>query len=458
MKVRPKYSHIGQVVRISFLVFIVCHVLISAWLVVEFEGKYTEGAPAPTEIDAIIVVDREETLIDVKMDKATSFLLYMISRDYDESYNETSSDNSSQDESNNSSELIDEDSNNVESEETEWLKFARSTVFFIAFILIISEIAVLFCLRFSNIFRTLMFISLLLCFTILIPVSYVFDLAQDSGDDGDKFDESLSEETFVENTESGSMAHEQNNLDSKLIFPGIRFELGYSGYDLGLVEPEQYDQLRAEIPENNSSLANSFVEFESNLDVKYGKNLPSILLIPLSWYVLPSKPKKIRTPLTSKLNSTHIDQMWQINEQGLPGTGKVNRQEMETLLELSELSVGVFDDKKLLGFVICLLPNTEYGSLNYAWFNERYDEFIYVDRIAVATKFRDQGIGSILYEKVFEYAQENNIPVTAEVSLRPSNVGSDRFHLRHDFTAVGELDHGDKAVTMYFKHIQPLDD
>ena len=323
MKVRPKYSRIGQVVRLGFLIFIVCHVLISAWLVVEFEGEYTEGAPAPTEIDAIIVVDREETLIDVKLNKATSFLLYMISRDYDESYNETSSDNSSQDESNNSSETIDEDSTKVESEETEWLKFARNTVFFVAFMLIISEIVVLFCLRFSSIFRTLMFISLLLCFAILIPVSYVFDLAQDSGDDGDKFDESLSEETFVENTESGSMAHEKNSLESKLIFPGIRFELGYSGYDLGLVEPEQYDQLRAEIPENNSSLANSFIEFESNLDVKYGKNLPSMLLIPLSWYILPSKSKKIRTPLTSKLNSTHIDQMWQINEQGLPGTGKV---------------------------------------------------------------------------------------------------------------------------------------
>ena len=89
MKIRPKYSQIGQVVRLGFLVFIVCHVIISAWLVVEFEGKYTQGAPAPTEIDALVVVDREETLIDVKMEKSTSFLLYMISRDYDESYNET---------------------------------------------------------------------------------------------------------------------------------------------------------------------------------------------------------------------------------------------------------------------------------------------------------------------------------------------------------------------------------
>jgi predicted GNAT superfamily acetyltransferase len=162
--------------------------------------------------------------------------------------------------------------------------------------------------------------------------------------------------------------------------------------------------------------------------------------------------------MISKLDNTHTDQMLQINEQGLPGTGKVNLQEMQNLLELSELSLGVFDDKKLLGFIICLLPKTDYGSLNYAWFNERYDEFIYVDRIAVAIDARNQGIGSILYDRVFEYAKTNNIPVTAEVNLRPPNQGSDRFHLRHGYQVVGELDHGEKAVTMYIKHFPSSND
>lgn len=158
------------------------------------------------------------------------------------------------------------------------------------------------------------------------------------------------------------------------------------------------------------------------------------------------------------LVETDVPLMLEINEQGLPGTGKVNQQEMQNLLELSELSLGVFADKKLLGFVICLLPKTEYGSLNYAWFNERYDEFIYVDRIAVAIDARNQGIGSMLYDKVFDYAITNNIPVTAEVSLRPPNQGSDRFHLRHGYQIVGELDHGEKAVTMYIKHFQSSND
>ena len=48
------------------------------------------------------------------------------------------------------------------------------------------------------------------------------------------------------------------------------------------------------------------------------------------------------------LGISEVPMMWQINEQGLPGTGQVNQKEMENLLELSELSLGVFEDKKLI--------------------------------------------------------------------------------------------------------------
>ena len=150
--------------------------------------------------------------------------------------------------------------------------------------------------------------------------------------------------------------------------------------------------------------------------------------------------------------------MWEINEQGLPGTGKVSLDEMKNLLNISELSVGAFEDDSLLGFVICLLPNTAYGSLNYAWFNQRFENFIYVDRVAVDEKYRNQGIGQALYDTVFDYASEHKLPVTAEVSLRPQNLGSDRFHLRHGFSAIAEVDHGDKAVTMYIRNIMSSND
>ena len=79
------------------------------------------------------------------------------------------------------------------------------------------------------------------------------------------------------------------------------------------------------------------------------------------------------------LTPEDVPRMVLINEQGLPGTGKVTEAEMADLLGLSELALGYDDDNVLTGFVLCLLPKTTYGSLNYAWFNQRYDEFLYVD-------------------------------------------------------------------------------
>ena len=73
-----------------------------------------------------------------------------------------------------------------------------------------------------------------------------------------------------------------------------------------------------------------------------------------------------------RLESKDVTAAWQINEQGLPGTGQISPVEMADLFSLSELPIGVFERDALLGFVLCLVPRTKYGSLNYAWFNQRY--------------------------------------------------------------------------------------
>ena len=143
--------------------------------------------------------------------------------------------------------------------------------------------------------------------------------------------------------------------------------------------------------------------------------------------------------------------IWEINEQGLPGTGKVSEQEILDLLNYSSLSIGLFDSNSLLGFVICLPPKTAYGSLNYLWFNERYDDFLYVDRIAVSTANRNQKIGSKLYQAVTDTASKLGVPIAAEVNLRPPNPDSVRFHQRHGFTEIGQFEHGQKAVTMMLR-------
>ena len=152
------------------------------------------------------------------------------------------------------------------------------------------------------------------------------------------------------------------------------------------------------------------------------------------------------------LSNIDVDSMWKINEEGLPGTGKVSRDEIEVLLGFASLAVGAYYGEKLVGFVICLPPKTEYASLNYAWFNQRYSEFLYVDRIAVGMQYQNQKIGTTLYDFVKKNAVKNGIPVTAEVNIQPPNPGSMRFHDRHGFQQVGILDHDEKSVAMFVYH------
>ena len=145
--------------------------------------------------------------------------------------------------------------------------------------------------------------------------------------------------------------------------------------------------------------------------------------------------------------------MWRINEDGLPGVGKVALEAMMDLLTLAELPLGTFDGSRLVGFVLCLVPGTRYRSPNYAWFNDRYPHFLYVDRIAVAQTHRNRGIGSRLYRRIIEEADSRQWPIAAEVSALPLNAGSMRFHARHRFDAVGTLEHPKQTVTMFLRPI-----
>ena len=152
------------------------------------------------------------------------------------------------------------------------------------------------------------------------------------------------------------------------------------------------------------------------------------------------------------LSTSDIDAMWTINEQGLPGTGNISKEGIAKLLEFSSLSFGAYDQGELLGFVLCLPPKTAYGSLNYAWFNEHYASFVYVDRIAVSEEHRNRGVGSALYDHVVSYSKQHGVPVAAEVNREPPNPGSVRFHQRFGFEEVGVLHHAEKSVTMFLRN------
>lgn len=89
-------------------------------------------------------------------------------------------------------------------------------------------------------------------------------------------------------------------------------------------------------------------------------------------------------------------------------------------------------------FVLALREGASHDSVNYRWFIERDERFLYVDRVVVSRALHGCGLGRVLYESVFTHAKATRVPVvTCEYDIEPPNLASERFHRAFGFVEVG---------------------
>ena len=106
-------------------------------------------------------------------------------------------------------------------------------------------------------------------------------------------------------------------------------------------------------------------------------------------------------------------------------------------------------DGVVAGFVIAIRNGTEYWSGNYAWFGERYAEFIYLDRVVVAPSARERGVGRALYEDLITFSTGRWPRIVLEVNVQPPNPVSITFHERMAFERVGARSYPGGEVAMF---------
>lgn len=132
-----------------------------------------------------------------------------------------------------------------------------------------------------------------------------------------------------------------------------------------------------------------------------------------------------------------------INEAATPAVGS------ETVDALGRIGaqslIALVADEPATGavaaFCMVLAPDADYGSGNFRWFQERYDDFVYLDRVAVSPGFQRRGLGQRLYAEVERLAAERRPSAphfTLEVNLRPRNDQSLAFHAGLGFVEVGQ--------------------
>jgi predicted GNAT superfamily acetyltransferase len=145
----------------------------------------------------------------------------------------------------------------------------------------------------------------------------------------------------------------------------------------------------------------------------------------------------IRDIMPSDLSAVHA-----INEAGAPGVHSESPEHLAAITGESSIAIVAEVDGVVAGFCQVVPPGARYASVNYTWFCAHYEDFVYLDRVAVAADHRNRGIGSRLYEEVERRTRAEWLLL--EVNLRPRNDGSLRFHARKGFLEVGqqETDYG----------------
>lgn len=272
---RPPPHPALAALRVVFVGLLAVHVFISAWLVASVDAVYTEGRPAPTEIHSLVAIDKDRTAIDVSVERATSLVLYTLSRDSSAVVEQDSED---QDERSEAS--------SEPSSQRDYLAIGRGMVTWSLIGLVLAEAISITRRRGTTGLRVSMFSAAMVAVFVAFPACYVLSLS-DGGE--------ISENAPGNDLEGSAFVHTQSESSTHLRWLGVEIQASFSGYDLGLVDQEKRANVTAAVPEPGSDEASSFIAFESTFAVNYGKNMDALLLVPFVWWAFPSPKKNVST-------------------------------------------------------------------------------------------------------------------------------------------------------------------
>ena len=151
--------------------------------------------------------------------------------------------------------------------------------------------------------------------------------------------------------------------------------------------------------------------------------------------------------------SDDLVRLVELNNAAVPAVNYLTLDEMARFLRVAHrcLVAEVPEDGTVTAFLVGLDgPECSYDSLNYEYFCDRYDRFLYVDRIVVDPVAWGRGLAQGFY-RTFVTSAVGHTHLCAEVNTVPRNERSLDFHQRFGFKAIGERsDEGTgKAVRMF---------
>lgn len=147
-----------------------------------------------------------------------------------------------------------------------------------------------------------------------------------------------------------------------------------------------------------------------------------------------------------------LDEVYKLNEELAPMVGSLkDSQELRSLIKISFNSFYAIINERLAGYIVCFREQSNYQSPNYRHFNDKYKKFSYIDRVGVPKELENQGIGTQLYNHIFDIDQFNNAPFCAEVNIKPKNEISLNFHKKMGFKETSTRQINKEHEVIYFE-------
>ena len=103
------------------------------------------------------------------------------------------------------------------------------------------------------------------------------------------------------------------------------------------------------------------------------------------------------------VTDSDLDFVLSLNQKSLSAVSHSNLEKMKHFLNISSYFKIMHINDIPVGFIIGLLPGKDYTSENYVWINERYNSFVYVDRIIIEKTYRNSGLGFYVYDHLAKY-------------------------------------------------------
>jgi predicted GNAT superfamily acetyltransferase len=153
------------------------------------------------------------------------------------------------------------------------------------------------------------------------------------------------------------------------------------------------------------------------------------------------------------IDESDLGEVLELNQAEVPHVGSIDIEEMRWFAANAAFFKVIRRNGAIAAYLVGMRPGTTYASPNYRWFCSHYEDFAYVDRVAVAASARRLGLATRLYADFAEAVRGSVDIMTCEVNVRPANEPSMIFHRGLGFQQVGSLvsDDGRKEVAMLLK-------